>query len=103
MATPFSIDLNPPYIMVNPVNSKYSLTSLSNISIFGNVYQINSKTTSVVVGDTILYNVFDAAAINDDGGNLFYVIDETKILFSFNSNSTKLLKYISKKENETFL
>ena len=82
MPLPFTIYLNQPSILVQPVASSMDLTSADGYGAFGEVVQINPTTISFYIGDIVFYNVSDGNIISYAGDDSTYVvINEDKILF----------------------
>lgn len=76
------IVLQPPYILIESGESTQGNIAVNNIGQFGVVFQINSSTTICAEGDTVFYIVESQAAIQKDGtGDLYFAIDETKIIY----------------------
>lgn len=83
MALPFTIHLNPPYIVVSIARSLNGFIADGNIS-FGIIEQINYDTLGFLEGGAIMFYLQDASKFgNNPSGFLeYFVLDSRKIIFT---------------------
>lgn len=77
----FDITLNPPNICLIPAESQSGINIIKPDGLkFGSVYQINLNTTTVDVGDVVLFNETKSILVTQGFGN-YFIINENDLEF----------------------
>jgi co-chaperonin GroES (HSP10) len=81
MATPFSVTMRPPYLLVAPSVSGEEINNVSSFGKWAEVYEINSDTIGIAVGDIIYFLENSAPEIVYKDGTTYYIVNESSVLF----------------------
>lgn len=82
MSLPFSIYLQPPSLLVQPIYSGLNLVSLVRNGTWGQVIQTNPETLPFDVGNVIFYEQEGLPLIRSNDNNQVYnIVNENKVLF----------------------